>query len=169
MQTKTGRELIGLAVMTLTGGERLGRIADIVFHTATGQVTGFLVDRGGLFAKHQFLAATQIQSVGSDAVTVTAADALIASPPVDAPSEVASKSLDGRPVLSQSGTAIGKVSDIVVDTVSLTVMSVLLATGLLDNALHGRPALPFSFIQAIGADSVIASNDYDPKNPPVQA
>ena len=168
MQTKTGRELAGLAVMTLTGGERLGRVADVIFHSGTGRVAGFLVDRGGLLAKHQFLAAEQIHNVGADAVTVSAADVLLASPPAADPSEIASNSLDGRPVLNSAGTAIGKVSDVVIDTDSLTVMSLLLATGLLDNALHGRPALPFFFIQAIGIDSVIASNDYDPKNPPVQ-
>ncbi len=168
METKTGRELAGLAVMTLTGGERLGRIADVVFHSATGRVTGFTIDPGGLLARHKFLAAEAVQSVGADAVTVNSADVLLDHPPATNPAETPSKSLDGRPVLNQTGTAIGKVSDVVVDTAALTVMSFLLATGVLDNALHGRPALPFSFVQAIGTDSVIVSNDYNPKNPPVQ-
>lgn len=169
MDTKTGRELAGLAVMTLTGGERLGRIHDIIFHSGTGRITGFTVDPGGLLARHKFLAAAAVQSVGSDALTVTAADTLLANPPATDPAEIPSKSLDGRPVLNPTGTAIGKVSDVVVDTATLAITSILLSTGILDNALHGRPALPFSFVQAIGADSVIVSNDYDPKNPSVQA
>jgi uncharacterized protein YrrD len=168
MDTKTGRELAGLAVMTLTGGERLGRIHDVIFHSGTGHVTGFTVDPGGLLARHKYLAASAVQSVGADALTVTSKDVLLDTTPATDPAEIASKSLDGRPVLNQTGTAVGKVSDVVVDTAALAIMSLLLTTGILDNALHGRPAVPFSFVQAIGADSVIISNDYDPKNPPVQ-
>jgi len=165
MATQTGREMEGLAVVTLSGGERLGRINDLVFHPATGRVTGFLVDRGGMFSKPKFLPAGQVQSLGADAVTVAGADALLdASPTQSDPAELAVKLLDGRPVLSQAGNAIGKVSDVVVDTAALTVTSLLLATGLLDNTLHGRPALPLALVQTIGADSVIASDSFDPKN-----
>ena len=167
MDTKTGRELAGLAVMTLTGGERLGRIHDTIFHSRTGHVTGFTVDPGGLLARHKYLAVAAVQSIGADALTITAADVLLDNPPASDPAEISSKSLDGRLVLNQMGTAVGKVSDVVVDTAALAITSILLGTGLLDNVLHGRPAVPFSFIQAIGADSVIVSNDYDPKNPPV--
>ena len=166
MATRTGRELAGLAVVTLTGGERLGRVDDVVFHPATGQITGLLVDRGGMFSKPKFLPAGQIQSVGADAVTVTGEDALTeANPTLPGSAELASKALDGRPVLTQAGTVIGKVADVSVDTESLTVLALVISTGLLDNALHGRPLLPLTLVQAVGADSVIASNSYDPKSP----
>lgn len=164
MAMKISRELAGLAVVTLTGGERLGRIADVVFQPTSGQVTGFLVDRGGMFSKPQFLAAGQVQGLGADALTITGAEALADSDPAaSALDGLASKPLEGRPVLNPAGAVIGKVADIVVETESLTVPHLLLATGLLDNALHGKPHLPLSQIQTIGADSVIVTNDYDPK------
>ncbi len=166
MATRTGHELAGLAVMTLTGGERLGRVEDVVFQPATGRVTGLLVDRGGMFSKPKFLPAAQIQSLGADAVTVSGEDALTEASPTQSDSaEVAAKTLDGRVVLTQAGTVIGKVADVSVDTEGLVVGALVIATGLLENALHGRPLLPLSQVQAIGADSVIASNDYDPKSP----
>ncbi len=59
---------------------------------------------------------------------------------------------------------VGKIADALVDD-DLTVPALLLATGLIDNALHGKPRLPISFIQTVGADSVIVSQDYDPKAP----
>lgn len=169
MATRTGRELSGLAVVTLSGGERMGRVDDVVFLPATGRVTGLMVDRGGMFSKPKFLPAGQIQSIGADAVTVTGEDALLegdSNSPQSDPAEQTAKSLDGRPVLNQSGTVIGKVADVAVETESLTIPALVIATGLLDNALHGRPLLPLSLVQTIGADSVIASNDYDPKSPP---
>lgn len=165
MAMRTAGELAGLAVVTLTGGERLGRIQDVMFHAQSGRVTGFLVDRGGMFSKPKFLPAGQVQSLGADALTVASADALQDNSPASSdPAELASKTLDGRPVLNPTGTVLGKVADALVDD-DLTVPALLLATGLLDNALHGKPRLPVSFIQTIGADSVIVSQDYDPKAP----
>ena len=73
MAERTGRELAGLAVVTLAGGERLGRVDDVVFHAATGRVTGFLVSLGGLLGKTRFLPAGQAQSLGADALTVPGA------------------------------------------------------------------------------------------------
>ncbi len=163
MALKTGRELVGLAVVTLTGGERLGRVADVVFQPSAGHVTGFLVDRGGMFTKPKFLAASQVQGLGTDALTITGEEALTDMAPVN-PDELAVKTLEGRPVLNQAGTILGKIADIAVDTDGLTVPHLLLATGLLDNALHGKPQLPLSLVQTIGADSVIVSNAYDPKS-----
>lgn len=167
MATRTGRELAGLAVMTLNGGERLGRVEDVVFVPASGQVSGLLVDRGGMFSKPKFLSAGQIQSLGADAVTVGGEEALAEAAPE--PSGIASKALDGRPVLSEAGTVLGKVADVVVETDGLTISALVLSTGLLDNALHGRPLLPLSLVQAVGADSVIVSNSYDPKAPPAHS
>ncbi len=164
MAMKTGRELTGLAVVTLTGGERLGRIADVVFQPTSGQVVGFLVERGGMFSKPQFLAAAQVQGLGADALTITSAEDLADfDPAASALDGLASKPLDGRPVLNQAGTILGKIMDLTIDTDALTVPHLLLATGLLDNALHGKPHLPLSQVQTIGADSVIVTNDYDPK------
>ena len=166
MAERTGRELAGLAVMTLAGGERLGRVDDVVFHTATGRVTGFLIDPGGMFGKTRFLPAGQTQSLGADALTVPAADVLQENSPaqVDA-DEISGKSLEGRPVLNASGTVLGKVADIVVDDQQL-VVSLLLATGLLDNVLHGKPHLPIATIQTIGKDSIVVPDSYDPKAKP---
>jgi len=164
MALKTGRELAGLAVVTLTGGERLGRIDDVVFQASSGQLIGFLVDRGGMFSKARFLAAAQVQGLGADALTITGETALTEAAPSGA-GETAAKAIEGRPVLNQAGTILGKVADVTVDTEGLSIPFLLLTTGLLDNALHGRPQLPFSEVQAIGADSVIVLNTYDPKAP----
>ena len=156
--------MAGLAVITLNGGQKLGRVEDVVFVPATGQIAGLLVDRGGMFSKPKFLPVGQIQSLGVDAVTVAGEEALTEAEPE--PTALASKMLDGRPVLSQAGTVVGKVADVVVETDGLTVPALVISTGLLDNALHGRPLLPLSLVQAVGADSVIVSNSYDPKAPP---
>ena len=169
MAIKTGGELSGLAVVSLGGGERMGRVDDVLFVPTTGRVTGFLVDRGGMFSKPKRLPAAQVRSLGADALTIDGEDALAETAGEAEPGEVSAKSLGGRPVLSEAGTVLGKVADVGIDTDALAVPHFVIATGLLDNALHGRPVLPLSFVQAIGADSIIVSNTYDPKSPQAHA
>ena len=158
----TGQGLKGLAVVTLTGGEKLGRVDDVVFNPSTGRVTGFFVDRGGMFSKTKFLPAGDVRGLGDDAMTTDSEAALLDGPSAMT-GEIAAKTIENLPVLNPAGTVMGKVSDIAVDTQALTVPYLVLSTGLVGNVLHGKPHLPTSFIQTVGADSVIVSEAYDPK------
>ena len=161
MAIKTGRELAGLAVVTLANGEKLGKIDDIVFDPKTGRVTGFFVDRGGLFSKPKFLPTGDVKSLGDDALTLESETALLDGPSA-LTGELAAKTAENLPVLNPSGTVLGKVQDISVDTLSFTIPYLILTTSLLDNVLHGKPHLPVSAIQMVGPDSVIVSSSYDP-------
>ncbi len=164
MAIQIGSELAGLAVVSLSGGDRLGRIDDVIFDAAKSAIVGVLVDRGGMFSKPKFLDATHIRAVGSDALTIDSEAALTEhDPAATGLSAQPAKPLGGRPVLTEAGSIIGKIADIAVDTDTLQVPYFVISTGLLDNALHGKPQLPLTMVQAIGADSVIVSNSYDPK------
>ncbi len=164
MAAKTGGELSGLAVMTLAGGSRLGRVHDVVFHMPSGRIAGFLVETGGLLSKPMFLPAAQVRSLGTDALTVADADALGGNRQAQAdPDLLEARALSGRPVMSETGTAVGTVKDILVDTETLAVSFLILATGFLDNALHGRPTLPLSLVRTVGKDSLVVPGSYDPK------
>jgi len=163
---QTGRELAGLAVVSLTGGDRLGRVDDVIFDSGAAAVVGVLVDRDGMFSKPKYLEATHVRAVGSDALTIDSETALTDFDPATlGATMLPMKPLDGRPVLTEAGTIVGKIADIAVDTDTLRVPYFVISTGLLDNTLHGKPHLPMTAVQAIGADSVIVSNSYDPKAP----
>ena len=162
MAIKTGKELSGLAVVSLTGGEKLGRVDDVVFDPSSGRVTGFFVDRGGMFSKPKFLPAGDVHVLGDDALTVASEKALLDGPSA-LTGELAAKTAENLPVLNPAGTVLGKVSDIGVDTQAMTVPYLILATGIIGDTLHGKPHLPVSAIQTVGADSVIVSASYDPK------
>lgn len=164
MAVKTGGELHGLAVMTLADGSRLGRVQDVVFHALSGRIVGFLVDPGGLLARPRFLPAGKVQSLGADALTVADADALTDAPNAGAePDTLEAKMLAGRAVISETGTALGTVKDVLVETDALVVPSLVLVTSFLDNALHGRPTLPLSLVRTVGKDTLVVPNSYDPK------
>jgi uncharacterized protein YrrD len=160
MSYRTGSELDGLAVLTLSGGQRIGRLRDIVFRP-DGQITGFVLAAeggGGLF-----LPTGLVQSIGTDALTIEDEHGLV--PEREVPSgegEYPSRSLHARPVIREAGVALGKIADIGVDTAAMRVAALLMTTGFMDSLLHHRKAVPIEAIRAIGEHSVIVSNDYDP-------
>ncbi len=153
--------MTGLAVVTVAGGDRIGRIADVLFQTATGVIAGFLVDTGGLFAKPRYLPAERSQSLGVDALTVPVGDVLLDAAPDTADTALAGD-LMGRPVLNESGEVVGKIAGYEVDDAQMT-LSLTLTLGLLDGAFHRQPLLPLSVVKAVGKDSVIVPQSYDPK------
>jgi uncharacterized protein YrrD len=179
---RTAGELVGLAVVGATTGERLGRVLDVLFEPSSGRVTGFLVRRanGGLFSRPKLLSRQSVQSVGQDAVLVhnmqgqdaqgqdaggkgeAALEPVEQDPPV--PGSVSAHTLDGRPVLDAAGHLVGRVADVLLDDLGESVVALLLSAGFMGDLLHGRPrTLPLSLVRAIGPDSVVAVAGYDPK------
>jgi uncharacterized protein YrrD len=161
MAQRAEHDLTGLAVVALAGGERIGRIGDVIFQTSTGRITGFLIDTGGLFAKPRYLAAEHSQSLGADALTVPENDVLQDSAP-ETQDTIAAKNLSGRPVLNESGAVLGKVMSYEVNDAEMT-LALVLTLGILDSAFHHKPLLPLTVVKAIGKDSLIVPDSYDPK------
>ena len=156
-------ELKGLAVVSEGTGERLGRVHDVAFDSGTGHITGLLVDAGGLFSKAQFLPTLLVRSIGADAALVEVS-AVLEDPAaaLGAPGVHSAHALDGRPVLNEAGAVVGKVAGVMVDEAAKRVPALLLATGLIDNVLHGKPELPLGMVKAIGKDSLVVSSEYEP-------
>ncbi len=160
---RTASQLNGIAVVTTTGGERLGRVADVLVDVSQGRVAGFVVNTGGLLARPHFVAASEVQALGPDAVTVARPDALSETvPPHDVFPILSIKQLGGRPVLNQMGTVLGNVTDAMTED-DLTVPALSISTGVVNTALHGHPLLPLSEVVTVGPDSVVVHNSYDPK------
>lgn len=158
---RTGTELAGLAVISGAAGERLGRIQDVLFEPATGRISGFLVNPGGIFASSQLLPRLVVRSLGADATIVeggTQLEEIRSDPPL--PDAIRGRSLDNRPVIDESGKVLGKIADVVVDEASLNVAAFVVSTGLVENVLHGKPQLPMTQVRAIGADAVIVPTGF---------
>ncbi|MBC8104731.1 MAG: PRC-barrel domain-containing protein [Cytophagales bacterium] len=153
---RTLGELSGLAVVGEGSGNKLGRIDDLLFESGTGEITAFLVHPGGLFHKAQLLPRLAVRALGTDALLVEQGHVLedVTSEPA-LPGSLSAKSLDGRPILDDTGKYLGKASDVLVAEDTLTVTAVQYSTGVIASVLHGRPTVPFSVIKAIGADSIV--------------
>ncbi|HEX7521865.1 MAG TPA: PRC-barrel domain-containing protein [Acidimicrobiia bacterium] len=112
-------ELISRPVVTMAG-DTLAEVKDVVYDSDEGSVLGFTLNRRGWLGKplDLILAADAIASIGRDAIMIADPDVLVGrkeAPPevVHAPAE---RNVIGNRVLTKSGTELGEVIDVVVDT-----------------------------------------------------
>jgi uncharacterized protein YrrD len=157
----TAGELTGLAVVSEGSGDKLGKVQDVLFDPGSGTVTGFLVHPGGMFTKALLLPRLAVRTVGTDALLVEQGHVLdeIKSEPA-LPGSLSVKSLDGRPVLDDTGKYLGKTTDAVLADDSLSVIALQYSSGVITSMLHGKPTIPLNAVKAIGVDSIVVPASY---------
>ncbi|MEV0977439.1 PRC-barrel domain-containing protein [Streptomyces sp. NPDC049915] len=108
-------ELTGRVVVTL-GGEALAKVKDTVFDAPAGRITGFTLSGRGLLAGplRQSLPFTDVHALGPSAVMIRDKAALVEKRAVIEPGEAARGDVLGAPVLTDQGTEVGTVLDLVV-------------------------------------------------------
>jgi uncharacterized protein YrrD len=108
-------DLAGRPVVTLDGDD-IGQIKDVVYAAASGSVTGFTLAGRGLLAgpKRKVLPWKDVHAVGRHAVMVSGADRLSDPSSFDMDPAGGADVL-GDTVLTDGGTALGKVTDVLVN------------------------------------------------------
>lgn len=110
-------EIIGLPVVTVTGGEDVAEVRDVIYSPSEGRLVGVTLNkRGFLKGRHkEVLPAESIHAIGKHAVMVRDEDAL--SAPEDATDDVGRPATDrnviGNDVLTERGVSLGSVRDLV--------------------------------------------------------
>ncbi len=157
----TAGALSGLAVVSEGSGDKLGKVQDVFFEAISGTVTGFLVHPGGMFTRALLLPRLAVRTVGMDALLVEQGHVLeeIKSEPA-LPGSLSVSSLDGRPVLDDTGKFLGKTTDVVLANDSLSVEEIQYSSGVISSVLHGKPTIPLSVVKAIGVDSIVVPASY---------
>jgi uncharacterized protein YrrD len=114
----TGSAIRGLPVVTISGGEDVAEVRDLIYNPEAGRVVGMTLNKRGFLAgrRREVLPAETIHAIGRDAVMV--ADEASLLHPGTAPDEVGSppegRDVIGNEVLTEQGTKLGRVKDVVV-------------------------------------------------------
>lgn len=110
-------ELVGLPVVTVDGGEDVAEVRDVVYEPEAGRLVGLTLNKRGFFGGRmaEMLTIDGVHAIGRHAVMIKDPSVLMA--PGDAP-EVAAQGPErnvlGNEVLTDGGTRIGTVRDLVV-------------------------------------------------------
>ncbi len=168
MSTTTERviratELVGRPVVTL-GGDDLAEIRDVVYDADRGTLLGFTLNKRGWFRGRlqERLTVASVHAIGRDAVMVSSDADLVA--PDDAPAQVADPSAQrnvlGAAVLTDDGTRLGEVTDVIVALGPGALAVGYEVTGDADDAKHTR-YLPLPEQMAVSGDALIVPHEVD--------
>ncbi|MGO9976314.1 MAG: PRC-barrel domain-containing protein [Solirubrobacteraceae bacterium] len=114
----TGSAIRGLPVVTISSGEDVAEVRDVVYSPEAGRVVGLTLNKRGFLAgrRRELLSAQTIHAIGTDAVMVEDERSLVT--PEDSPAELgtppAGRDVTGNEVLTESGASLGLVRDVVV-------------------------------------------------------
>jgi uncharacterized protein YrrD len=108
------RELVKRPVVTLSGDD-VAQVKDVVYDERSGAVSGFTLNGRGLFAGPLTVALpmANVRAVGRDAVMIRDEGALVDRDEVAEPAELHERRVLGDRVLSESGTDLGTVVDVI--------------------------------------------------------
>lgn len=158
-RASTGRQLMGLPVISLDDGESQGKIHDVVYDPRQGLLLGFIVQRGGGFLSRPdsfWLDASSLHALGEDAATVPSAASLQPAGAAREPTESgAGEPVLGKRLLTEGGRFLGNVDDVLIDRQSRRVVAYEVSGGVWQDMMRGQTAVPVDQIISIGSAAVI--------------
>lgn len=156
---RTGRDLIGLAIVDVRDGKKLGSADELVISPDDGRLLGFVMKRGGLFSSEEVIVEIDdVRAIGRDAITVEGeevAHTAEASNEAFREARAGDRSLVGHKVVTQNGSVVGQVSDIVVSEEERRVTALLIGGGVLGQG----DALQADRIVSVGPDVIVIRDE----------
>ncbi|WP_131924278.1 PRC-barrel domain-containing protein [Hazenella coriacea] len=153
---------MGLPIMVLSSGEKLGTVADLLFDY-TQHFRGILLETGLVFKSRKYIPTDHITAIGKDAVIVENEDVIL---PFDTEAESwmgmvsGARKLKGCPILLSNGCEMGMIENVYFLEEMGTLIGYELSDGMISDLSQGRKMLKTSDPLIWGKDCIIASADH---------
>ncbi len=147
----TGKQSQNKPLISLTEGKKVGEIKDLFLDETLNKLTGVFVGSEGLInRKNLAIDRAAVQLIGADAWLVTDSHVVIAPEGIsNSASFVLLNDLRGREIVSEGGTNIGAVEDVIFDH-NGTIQGFVLGKIQVKGTLAERKAIARSAISTIG-------------------
>lgn len=166
---RTTKDLAGLAVIDVRNGKKLGQVTETIVSPDDGKLLGFVMKQGGMLSREESVVEIEdVRSIGTDAVTVEG-DEIVRRPEASRPefqeARGGERTLIGRKVVSQGGTLLGTVADVVLNEEARRASALVIGGGVFD----AGDAMSVDRVVSVGPDVVIvtdaARTDDDDRGP----
>lgn len=149
-----GKQLINKQLISLTDGKKVGEIKDFYFDEKLSRIVGIYLGSEGLINKKHFaMDRANVQVLGIDAWLVKASDVSI--PAEDLPEAerlILYSGLRGREIVTEGGTKIGAVDDVLFDAEGV-IVGFALHKIVVQGPLAERKVIAREAISTIGSQS----------------
>lgn len=147
----TGKQAQGKPLISITDGKEVGRIKDLYLDETLNRITGiFLGSEGLLNRRNNGIERAHIQLMGIDAWLLTGSDVIVSPENINGGvSFVLMSDVRGREIVSEGGTQIGAVDDVLFDE-NGTVLGFSLTRIQVKGTLADRKTIARSAISTLG-------------------
>lgn len=160
---RKSRELIGMPVVSLEEGIKVGRVTGLVINPEEKAVTALVVEKGGLLREQKFVPFPQVHSVGTNAVTLNKSQSAAKGTSLPEILRLFKEkvSVIGSKVVAENGTVLGSVVEYRLDTSTGMITAVEIAPTKRSAFLQGVKMLDSTFIRTIGKEIVVVGDAAD--------
>ncbi len=156
---KTGKQLIGMPIISLSDGAEVGTVHDVIYNPGQGRLIAVTSSVGaGLFGggRTLLLRTEDMHALGEDAIVVKDSNAVreIDRAAKDFGDEAGIAVL-GKRLMTDDGSFLGKIDDVLIDRESRRLTAYEVSGGLWHSLMRGQTDVPVEHITSIGADVVI--------------
>ncbi len=158
---RTGKSLLGLAIVSQTDGTGLGHVRDLIFSHETDELLALVLSEKDLFGliDAQIVPWGEVRNVGKDVIMVssTASRMKLRDYPRAAHiTEGRETILSGTQILTADGKHLGTLADMCIDEATGLVKGYEVSGGFIADSLHGKKFLPAPPTLTVGHDAAIA-------------
>ena len=153
---RKGKTLIGQSIVSFAEGRKLDSVKDLLMSQTNDSIVALLVDEGGLMSSSRVVPLEAVKSFGRDAVVIQDAQAVTtasADPEVKAILN-RNDQLLGKKVLTDTGDALGSISDMYFDDSDGRILGFEVSGGLLGDIAKGTSYLAVEEIERLGPDVI---------------
>lgn len=149
--------MVGLPVLTASGGERLGEVADLLVNGHGGRVIGLLLSGGNAVFGHRVYPIEEIQAIGDGAVLVRDGGAVLTARQNARVRRLLARHTDlvGKRLLNQKGDDLGVIDDLLFHPETGIIAGYQVSGGLVKDLVEGKGFIPVAAGLSPGPDAVI--------------
>lgn len=150
-------EVIGAKVFTVDEGKQVEDVDDVIYNPQENRVEALLISPSGIFSEAKVILMKDARGVGKDAILIQ--NEMLMKNTSNIPSNLGSIATRGdylteNRIITESGTDLGKVVDILFDSQTGMVEEFEVSQGIRDVAT-GRKSIKVSDIITVGKDALI--------------
>ncbi|HOM02547.1 MAG TPA: PRC-barrel domain-containing protein [Acetivibrio sp.] len=153
-------EVLGLPVICAADGKKLGIVKDIIFCPKEKSVVAFLLERRGYSMRRKVVFASDVLSLGRDALIVNDVDDVKDIKKVQHRPEFKDKwDILGLPIYTKTGEDLGVAKDVLFDLEHGKIDGIEVSDGLLQDIVKGRSVLPLIGKFEFGEENILVDSE----------
>ncbi|MCX7710329.1 MAG: PRC-barrel domain-containing protein [Clostridia bacterium] len=153
-------EVLGLPVICIDNGKKLGMIQDVIFCPKQKRVEGFILERKGCQVGKRVVLLKDVFQLGKDAMVLNECSCIKDLKKAEAANEVEEKgNVLGLRIYSRDGNDLGVVKDVLFDYKTGAIEGVEVSDGLIHDLIEGRNILPLFGKVEFGEENILVDKE----------